>query len=158
MPNTSNILPAHSQGWVLIANAARARCFVRDADNYAMRELCSFVHPESREKGMALGTDRGGKVHKGVPSTQFAPHTDLHDKEHAEFARELAQYLEEAALGHRYQALAIVAAKSFLGDLRAALGPATQHLLSASVPLDLTTAQGADLEQHVAQALQAAKK
>lgn len=157
MPNTSNIKPTHTLGWVLVANSSRARSFVRDADNNAMRELCSFVHPESREKGMALGTDRGGKVHKGVASTQFAPHTDVHDKAHAEFARELAQYLEEAALAHRYPSLAILASKAFLGDLRAALGPATQHLLRASVPLDLTTAQGADLEQRVAQALLAAK-
>jgi protein required for attachment to host cells len=157
MPNTSNTKSVHSLGWVLIANAARARSFVRDADNNAMRELCSFVHPESREKGMALGTDRGGLVHKGVPSTQFAPHTDPHEKEHVEFARELAQYLEEAALGHRYPELAIIAAKGFLGDLRAHLGPATQRLLRASVPLDLTTAVGADLEHRVAQALLAAK-
>ena len=157
MPNTSNPKPTHTLGWVLVANASRARSFVRDADNNAMRELCSFVHPASREKGTALASDRGGLVHKGVPSTQFAPHTDLHHKEHAEFARELAQYLEEAALAHRYPGLAIIASKAFLGDLRAVLGPATQHLLRASVPLDLTTAQGADLEQRVAQALSTAK-
>lgn len=157
MTNTSNIKPAHTLGWVLIANGARARSFVRDADNNAMRELCSFVHPESREKGVALGTDRGGLVHKGVASTQFAPHTDLHDKEHAEFARELAQYLEDAALAHRYPGLAIIASKSFLGDLRAALGPATQRLLRTSLPLDLTTAVGADLEHRVAEALQGTK-
>jgi protein required for attachment to host cells len=142
-------------GWVLVANASRARSFVRDDENNAMRELCSFVHPESRLKGVALADDRGGKVMKGsTASTQYAPHTDPHDKAHVEFARELAQYLEEAALAHRYPGVSLIVAKSFLGDLRAQLGPATRALVGVSVPLDLTTYQGADLEHRVAEALQ----
>ncbi len=141
-------------GWVLIANAARARSFVRDAENGAMREICSFVHPASRLKGVALQDDRGGQVRKSAASTQFAPHTDPHDKAHAEFGNELAGYLEEAALAHRYPELALFASKAFLGELRTRLGPATQQLLSKSVPLDLTAYQSAELEQRVTRALQ----
>ena len=51
MAKTHAISPAPALDWVLIANAARARCFVRDADNGAMREERSFVHPASRLKG-----------------------------------------------------------------------------------------------------------
>jgi protein required for attachment to host cells len=142
--------------WVLIANSARARCFVRDADNGAMREIESFVHPQSRLKGEALGHDRGGQVHKGVASTQFAPHTDPHDKEHAAFARELASYLEQAALARRFQTLSLVASAAFLGELRALLGPAARKLLRGGVPLDLTACEGADLEHRVTQALPSA--
>ena len=40
--------------WVLVANAARARCFVRDQQNNALKELCSFVHPASRLKASEL--------------------------------------------------------------------------------------------------------
>ena len=65
--------------WVLVANAARARCFERDADNGAMREIEGFVHPASRLKGLDLGNDRGGLAHKGVASTQFAPATAPHE-------------------------------------------------------------------------------
>lgn len=153
MIGTSHTLPGKKLGWVLLANSARARSFVRDSDNNAMRELCSFVHPDSRLKGQALAHDRGGKVRKSGASTQFAPHTDHHDKVHGEFARELAAYLEEAALAHRYPEVAIIAAKPFLGELRAHLGPATQQRLSGSVALDLTTCVGAELERRVADAL-----
>lgn len=139
--------------WVLVANAARARCFVRDPDNQALRELASFVHPQSRLKGSQLGDDRGGLVHKGVASTQFAPHTDPHDKAHAEFARELAQHLEQAALDHQFAGLSLLASDPFLGVLRAHLGAATQRALGASVSLDLTGFEGRELEQRVAQAL-----
>ena len=45
---------------VLVANASRARLFDRDAENGAMRETASFVHPQSRMKGRELGRDRPG--------------------------------------------------------------------------------------------------
>lgn len=141
--------------WVLVANAARARCFVRDAGNNAMRELASFVHPQARQKGEALADDRGGHVQKGIVSTQFEPHTDLHAKQHAQFARELAQHLEAAGLAHRYPGLWLIASNPFLGELRAHLGDATLQLLKGSMALDLTIYRGAELEQRVAQALPA---
>ena len=132
MDKTRVIKRAAALDWVLIANAARARCFVRDADNGAMREERSFVHPASRLKGAALEHDRGGKVHKSAASTQFAPHTDVHDKEHAAFARELAAFLEKAALAQQYPALSLIASAAFLGELRAQLGPAAQQALAPS--------------------------
>jgi protein required for attachment to host cells len=142
-----------SLDWVLIANAARARCFERDDENNAMRELGSFVHPQSRLKAEALGEERGGLVHKGVASTQYAPRTSAHEREHAQFARELAHYLEEAALAHRFPGLALIASNPFLGELRAHLGDATRRLLKASVAIDLTSYSYAELERRVAQAL-----
>ena len=154
MTDTKNIRPIAPLDWVLVANAARARSFARDPENNAMRELRSFVHPGSRQKGEALADDRPSKVHKGVMSTQYAPHTDPRDKEHEQFARELAQYLEEAALAHQYPGLSLIASPAFLGELRAHLGAATQALLRAGVPLDLTIYEGAELERRVAQALQ----
>ena len=156
MTTLKTIRPIEPLEWVVVANAARARFFERDAENQAMRELASFVHPQSRLKGQALGHDRPGKAHKGTASTAFPPHTDLHQKEHAEFAHELAQHLEEAALAHRYPRLAILASNPFLGELKAQLGAATHRLLQATVALDLTPHEGADLEQRVAHALHAA--
>jgi protein required for attachment to host cells len=153
MAKTHTVPPGPALDWVLIANAARARCFVRDADNGAMREERSFVHPASRLKGATLEHDRGGKVHKSTASTQFAPHTDVHDKEHAAFARELAAFLEEAALAQHYPALSLIASAAFLGDLRTQLGPAAQKRLRQAVALDLSAYKGAELERRVTQAL-----
>lgn len=153
MSNTSSIA-SKPLSWILIANASRARNFARDADNGAMREICSFVHIPSRLKGTALQTDRGGQVRKSAASTQFAPHTDVHDKTHKEFAYQLGLYLEEAALAQRYPDLVVLASPDFLGKLRAQLGPATQRLLKIDIPLDLTTYQGAELEQRTTGALQ----
>jgi len=155
MTTIKSIRPVQPLEAVLVANAARARLFERDAQNAAMRELASFVHPQTRLKGAALGHDRPGRAHKGVASTAFPPHTDPHQKEHAEFARELAQRLEELALEHRHPRLLLLASSPFLGELKAHLGSAAKHWLQAALPLDLTAFEGAELEQRVSQALQA---
>jgi protein required for attachment to host cells len=140
--------------WVLVANAARARCFVRDSENGAMRELEAFVHPESRMKGEDLMRDRGGKAVKGmVSSTQYAPHTDPHEREHEVFARQLADYLDKAALDHRMPGVSVIATNPFLGTLKAQLGSATQRVLRAAIALDLTALEGAELEGRVTDAL-----
>lgn len=141
---------------VLVANASRARLFERDAENGAMRETASFVHPQTRLKGQALGHDRPGHAHKGVASTAFPPHTDPHRKEHAVFARELAQRLEVLAQTRRYPHIAVLASNPFLGELSQELGAATRKLLQVAVPLDLTAYDGAELEHRVAEALQEA--
>lgn len=145
--------PREPLAWVMVANAARARCFERDPENQAMRELASFVHPQSRMKGDALGDEPGGKVHKGVASTQFQPRTDVHAKEHEHFARQVAQHLEQAALAHQLHALVLIASNPFLGELRGQLGDATQRTLKAAIAHDFTSYEGAELEQRVSQAL-----
>ena len=152
-PGSNPVAPPY---WVLVANAARGRCFEHDAERKTLRELASFVHPQSRLKASELGKDRPGHALKGLTSTQYEPHTDPLVKEHEQFARELTHYLEEAALAHRYARLALLASNPFLGVLRAQLGASSSRLLQAAVALDLTTIEGTELERRIAKALQAA--
>lgn len=139
--------------WVVVANAARARIFERDAENNAMREIASRVHAASRLKGAELATDRPGRARKGVASTAFEPHTLPREREQTRFAHELASELEQAALAHRLPGWALLASNPFLGELRSALGPAARRLLNISVALDLTALQGGELEHRVEEAL-----
>lgn len=155
MTTTKQIRRIEPLEGVLVANAARARLFERDPENKAMRELASFVHPRARLKGAALGRDRPGQAFKGEARTAYEPHTDLHQKEHAEFARELAQRLEEEVTKRRFPRVAVFASNPFLGELGAHLGGATQRLLRAAVALDLTAFDDSELEHRVAQALTA---
>jgi protein required for attachment to host cells len=153
MRPSKTIPPAPPLDWLLVANASRARCFARDPDNGAMRELLSVVHPSSRLPAQQLAHDRGGKAMKSQASTQYQPHTDPHQKEHQVFARELAAHLEQAALAHTYPGVALIASLPFLGVLNGELGPATQARLQASIALDLTSFEGAELEHRVSAAL-----
>lgn len=139
--------------WVLVANGTRARCFERDSENNALRELADFVHPEGQLKGHALEDDRPGHAFKGVTSTQFEPRTDPHAKELARFADELVAHLDEAAKSHRFKRLALIASNPMLGELRSRLGAAARQRLDTSVALDLTAYADGELEHRVAQAL-----
>jgi len=140
--------------WVVVANAARARCFERDPDNNALRELTDLVHPPSRLKGRALSDDRDGHALKGAAaSTQFQPRTDPHSKEHALFAREVATFVESGAAAGHFERLCLIASATFLGELRAHLGEHSRSRLHVSAALDLTIYSGSDLEHRVAQAI-----
>ncbi|HRC36590.1 MAG: host attachment protein [Rubrivivax sp.] len=139
---------------VLVANASRARLFDRDAENGAMRETASFVHPQSRMKGRELGRDRPGQAFKGESRTAYEAPTGPHEKEAAAFARELAQRLGVMAQTRRYSRLVLLASTPFLGELKKELDSHTSRLLQATVAVDLTTFDGAELEHRVAEALQ----
>ena len=157
MTNYRSIRPLPPLEIVLAANASRARLFERDPDNNAMRETASFVHPQSRLKGQSLGRDRPGQAYKGEARTAFEPHTDPHQKEHVEFARELAQRLEVLGLARRYASLLVFASNPFLGELMAQFGDATHRLLHASLALDLTAFDDGELEYRVSKALKTAE-
>lgn len=147
--------PREPLDWLLVANGSRARCFERDSENNALREIADFVHPEGRLRRQALESDRPGHALKGAASTQFEPRTDPHAKELARFADELVAQLDEAALSHRFKRLALIASNPLLGELRSRLGAAARERLDASVALDLTAYADGELEHRVAQALAA---
>ena len=156
MPPDRRDTAAAPLDWVLVANAARARCFLHDPANRALQELQRFAHPASRLAGTDLERDRGGQVRKSAASTQFAPHADPHDKQLEAFARTLAEHLEAAALAHQYRRVSLIASKALLGALRAQLGGATRALLGPCIGRDLTAWDGTALEHRVAEALEAA--
>lgn len=153
MPLPPHSCPAPDAQWVLLANAARARCFARDPATGQLHELASFTHAQSRQRASELGADRPGHAMKGEASTRLEPHTEPHTKHRAAFARELADYLDAAALAHQFAQVSILASRPFLGDLREQLGDASRRCLAMSHAVDLTELQGRELETRVTTAL-----
>lgn len=144
--------------WILIANAARARCFERNATDHSLTELVDFVHPHASLTGKASGGDLTGAAGKGHgrtghAGTQFEPHTEAHAKERSSFARQLADYLNEGVAGQRCNALVLIATSPMLGELRPCLSKAADHLVQSSVASDLTRYQGPELTKRVNDAL-----
>lgn len=144
--------------WVMVANAARARCFERHAADGTLRERADYVHPQSRQKGIDLGSDRGGHVDRdsraGAGSgTPLGARTDPREKEHDSFARQLAKVINDAVAGGRCGALVLVASNPFLGELKSHLGPHAERLLQAAIPTDLTSFEGSELQRRIDRAL-----
>lgn len=141
---------------IVLANAARARLCELDPRDASIAELADFVHTPSRQKGSDLATDRPGRAAKGQATnrTGFEPHTDVHRKEHTQFARELSKAIDDALLQRRPPALMLVASNPFLGELKAQLSAAATRALVAAAPLDLTHCDRAELARRIPELLQ----
>jgi protein required for attachment to host cells len=145
--------------WIVLANASRARILDREPDGGGLEELADLVHPQSREKGSELTSDREGHAQKahgdpGHAGTAFQAHTEPRQKEHAIFASEVSRYLEEAVTQGRCSGLVLIASSPFLGELKSHLGGAAQRVVSATIPRDLSSFSGRDLVQRVTEALE----
>ena len=145
--------------WVLIANAERARCFERHATDHSLTELIDFVHPHaslanSIGEGDLTGAAGKGHGRTGHAGTQFEPHTEAHAKERAIFARQVADYINEAVAGQRCNALALIATSPMLGELRRFLTTASDKVVRSCPASDLTRYQGPELEKRVNDALE----
>jgi protein required for attachment to host cells len=144
--------------WVLITDAEHARCFERDAASHSLKELDDFVHPHVSLQGKAEGGDLTGEAGKGHgrtghAGTQFEPHTEAHAKERANFARELAAYLNKGVAEQRCKALVLIATSPMLGELRTHLSHESEKTVLVSMASDLTHYTGQELEKRVNDAL-----
>lgn len=139
--------------WTLIANASQARLLQREAGAPAV-VLHAFHHPQSRAKPSELGDDKAGREGgaQSFGGAAFVPHADAHRKELQHFAHEIAQYLEQGARDGRFHQLTVYASSPFLGELKHALGHATQPLLAAAHDADYTGLGLAELEERLRQA------
>ncbi len=135
--------------WLLIANSERARCFERHAPDHSLTELTDFVFPR------ASLTDVTGKGHgrTGHAGTQFERRTEAQDKSRTSFARELADYLNEAIAAKRYSFLVLIANSPMLGEIKPLLSLGASNTVIRCVASDLTHLTGLELKKSIDHAL-----
>jgi protein required for attachment to host cells len=116
-----------------------------------MTVLHAFHHPEGRLHTAALGDDKAGRdlSGHGFGSAAYQPRLDPHRKEHLHFARDIADYLEQAAGEHAYASLGVYASSPFLGELRQLFGDATRRLLAGTHDVDLTSFDVVEIERRL---------
>ena len=125
--------------WVLVANGSEARLFSLNGKELSL--LSEHSHPESREKGAERTSDRPGHYQSdsgGVAHGSFQEPTDPKDFEIEQFARELAQVLDEGRTANRYAHLVIAASPHFHGLLNKHLNDHVSQMVSAHVEKDYT--------------------
>jgi protein required for attachment to host cells len=146
-----------STTWVLIADGARARLL---AQAKPFEPLKPALEQEEFTGSMAqskeIGSDRPGRSFdsSGLGGRHaMAPPTDPQRYAKFAFARELAERLEEAAYGGRFDRLILVAAPKTLGDLRELLPGLVKAKVVAEIDKDLTHVPVRDLPRHLASVL-----
>lgn len=141
--------------WLVVANAARARVLEQTDRPGKYAHVADLVHPQSRQKGVALASDRHGHAHaegQGLAGTSYAPHTDPREREHDRFAREVAAAVNDGVAQDRCAGITLVASDPFLGHLKSHLSIQARKLLLRTVAADYTTLRGDELARRIAAA------
>ncbi|KPQ23271.1 host attachment protein [Halomonas sp. HL-93] len=136
--------------YIVVADAARARIFTREA--LTLTEQESLVHAEGRLHEGDLVTDRpGADVHESSStSARSSGDEDTASKHENElFAKQVANHLYSARVDNSLEKLIMVAPPKFLGLLRDKLDGPTQKLVIHTLSKDLSKASLTDIQTAV---------
>ncbi|MCF7966028.1 host attachment protein [Methylobacter sp. Wu8] len=140
--------------WILVADNTRARIFSADTPSSPLEEIEDFSHAEGRLHDREITSDLPGKIKSvGAGGHAFEQPTDPKKHEAENFARNVAQYMEDAHNAHKFEQLLIVSEPSFLGLLRHQLPDQIKKLVQFELDKNITTLSAADIRQHLPQYL-----
>ncbi|HEY5715847.1 MAG TPA: host attachment protein [Psychromonas sp.] len=134
-----------SKTLLLIANASTARAFSYQAHE-EFNLVKEFDHPQSRQKGSDLVSDRPGHNQgSGGGHGEFYPANNPKQIESERFAHELADWLDGERKQNRCNQLMLVAPPGFLGMLNKSLNDQTMQLVYKSLDKDYAQVNQRDL-------------
>lgn len=136
--------------WLLVANSSLARIFKFEKRN-ELKELKVFEHPESRLHNRDLVSDRPGRDFESMGTVRHAlePKTSPKQVEFIQFAKQLADYLEQACKQGEFETLYIVASPSLLGLLRQSFHPNTIKTIKGEENKDITQIKTSEIPSHL---------
>ena len=137
--------------WVLVSDSSHARIFSVDRETLSLTETDSLIHPEAKLHEQKITSDLPGRQAGGSAGSHHAvsDETDPKKYESLEFARFLARHLEDARNKRDYTNLLIIAAPSFLGQLREQMTAETAKLVSFELDKNLTKHSTDEIRQHL---------
>jgi protein required for attachment to host cells len=129
---------------VVVAHQAGARFLVhKPGFGKNLTFVRELKNPDGRKKNGELDSDR----------SDMAKQQSSHERQVANFARELAQQIQLARLSHELDELILVADPHFLGTLESALDRPTHHTLKHKVSKDLCRTPTRDIASHISDVL-----
>ncbi|MBY0500983.1 MAG: host attachment protein [Alphaproteobacteria bacterium] len=124
--------------WVLVADGARARIFIK---NYKkLNNVTGQDYVGDNLKDSDAGTDRPGRGYESANPARHAyqPRTDWHQYHKELFAKELCDVLEKANEHSEFDELIIISPPKTLGDIRGHLSKHTLGKVIAEIPKEIT--------------------
>lgn len=139
--------------WILAADSSRARIYEADAGMH-LKEIEEFDHPEGNAANRELISDAFGRYFgKGERDQGHAaePQVSAVQHENELFSRTVTQYLNKAALEHRYDKLRVIAPPKFLGLIRQNLNKEAQKSVEEEIAKDLSKLKPHELSAYLKQ-------
>ena len=140
---------------IVVADSVLARFFTAETSRSPLVEIESLTHTEGRLHDRDLTSDLPGKA-AGSGSAGghvYAPATDPKEHERSEFARRIAEYVENARKTSQISSLLLVAAPTMLGELRSNLSDETKRKIVATLGKKLTDKSAEDIRSHFSKSL-----
>ncbi|MFM8691818.1 MAG: host attachment protein [Limnohabitans sp.] len=134
--------------WVVVANASRARIFLRERASSPLLLREERQHAAGRRHPLALERTPHGQTIGG--RSGLALRTPQRERERHVFAHELASALRSHCLAHDVGDLVVYASNPFLGDLVHGLDNGLLRRLKVRQALDLTRWTVSRIEERLA--------
>ncbi len=140
--------------WVVVADNTCARIFTADMASSPLNEIDRFAHTAGRLHDREMTSDLPGKIKSDNGGGHaFEQPTDPKKHEADNFAHYIADYLETARNGHKFENLLIVAEPSFLGLLRNHLSEQIKKQISFELDKNVATLSSDEIRKHLPQYL-----
>lgn len=106
--------------WILVADSSRARIFEAENSVAELIEIETLAHPAGRLHEQELDSDLPGKDmgNQGAGGHAYSDEVSPKEQEEIGFAKSVASHLCDELNQNKFDRLFVVAAPSFLGDLR----------------------------------------
>jgi len=140
---------------IVVADGAAAHFYELPGPGKPLRPAGIDSMTQPNQPSRALTSDRPGRSFESASTTRHAvaPKSDPHDLEELRFSRAVAETIEQALAKSPHSRLVLVAAPTFLGQLRQALGSGLADRIHAELPRDLVRTPMNELPKHLASVL-----
>lgn len=141
-----------SKQWIMVADAAHARIFSRDAPNGSLSRVDALHHKESQAHEGDLRTGGKGEVADsgGHGAHQADPQTSTGEKHADIFAKQIAERLKAGLNDKAFDSLIIAAAPAFLGRLRDKFDGPLQKAIDSTIDKNWTQQDDGEIEKLIA--------
>ncbi|MES0327976.1 MAG: host attachment protein [Gammaproteobacteria bacterium] len=139
------------QTTIVVADSTRARIFTTDSAHSPLLEIETMAHPEGRLHDRDLTSDLPGKDTGAGGSGGHAYQSKTDPKKHelAEFAKRVADHLNETCSANKLSHLLLVAEPAFLGELRTHLSKATNEKVVFELDKNIIHHSPEDIRKHL---------
>lgn len=145
--------------WIVVMDGSRARVFEAERLPSALREVEDLIDPAGRLQEHEIGTERPGRSFESVGAARHAlsGRTTARQRHRAQFAKRVADRVDEALAQGRFRRLGLIAPPAMLGELRQALSPRCRSRCSLELASDIGQFGRSQIERHLAHAVPAAR-
>ncbi|MFK5950281.1 MAG: host attachment protein [Methylococcales bacterium] len=136
---------------IVVADIAHARIFTADSTHSPLNEIETMAHPEGRMHEKNMVSDMPGKDSGKGGSGDHAFQEKIEPKEQdmIEFAKRIADYLDDTRKANKLNKLILVAAPAFLGELRTHLSSAINEKIVFELDKNIVQHSVEDIQKHL---------